>query len=449
MTFYEINFDGIVGPTHHYAGLSFGNMASLKNQTSVSNPRQAALQGLAKMKRLMDLGLKQAALPPHDRPHLSTLRRLGFCGNDANVIAKAWQQAPEILDACSSSSFMWTANAATMAPSLDTIDGKVHFTAANLVNKFHRTIEADQTSLAFKKIFHDEKYFTHHEPLTAHEFFGDEGAANHTRLCPQHSHSGLHLFAYGWSAFDKKKKKPTKFPARQSLEASLAVSRKHGIKNGQALFLQQNPAVIDAGVFHNDVIAVGNEGFFFCHEKAFLNQKSVLNDLKKTYRSLFKSDLVIVEIKEKDVPVKDAVASYLFNTQIVTRPDKTMQVIAPTECQSHPKVKKTLDRLIADKKNPVSHVEFLDLKQSMKNGGGPACLRLRVVLSDQEMAAMNPCVLLNDHRHRQLCDWVNKHYRDRFSTKDLADPKLLIETRTALDELTRILNLKNLYPFQL
>ena len=178
---------------------------------------------------------------------------------------------------------MWTANAATMTPSLDTEDGKVHFTAANLVNKFHRTIEADQTSLVLKKIFRDEKYFVHHAPLTAHEFFGDEGAANHTRLCPQHSRLGLHVFVYGWSAFDKKKRSPKKFPARQSLEASLAISRQHGIKKDQALFLQQNPAVIDAGVFHNDVIAVGNESFLFCHEKAFLTQNAALKNLQKTY----------------------------------------------------------------------------------------------------------------------------------------------------------------------
>lgn len=449
MIFHEINFDGIVGPTHHYAGLSFGNVASLKNQAGLSNPRQAALQGLEKMKRLMDLGLRQAVLPPHDRPHLTTLRRLGFTGSDTNVIAKAWQQAPEILDACSSSSFMWTANAATMAPSLDTEDGKVHFTAANLVSKFHRAIEVDQTSLALKKIFHDEKYFVHHTPLPAHEFFGDEGAANHTRLCAQHSRLGLHVFVYGWSAFDKKKKRPKKFPARQSFEASLALSRKHGLKNGQILFIQQNPAVIDVGVFHNDVIAVGNEGFLFCHEKAFLAQKTRLETLQKTYATLLKTDLVITEIKEKEVPVKEAVASYLFNTQIVSLPDQTMLVIAPVECQNHPKVKKVLDRLVADQKNPVSRVEFLDLRQSMKNGGGPACLRFRVVLSTEEIAAINPCILLDKHRHQQLCTWVNEHYRDRFSLSDLADPKLLIETRTALDKLTQILNLGSLYPFQL
>ena len=32
MSGYEINFDGLVGPTHHYAGLSFGNEASTKTK---------------------------------------------------------------------------------------------------------------------------------------------------------------------------------------------------------------------------------------------------------------------------------------------------------------------------------------------------------------------------------------------------------------------------------
>ncbi|MDX2347040.1 MAG: N-succinylarginine dihydrolase, partial [Legionella sp.] len=26
---YELNLDGLVGPTHHYAGLAYGNTASL------------------------------------------------------------------------------------------------------------------------------------------------------------------------------------------------------------------------------------------------------------------------------------------------------------------------------------------------------------------------------------------------------------------------------------
>src|SRR3954451_8692870 len=125
---YELNLDGIVGPTHNYAGLSFGNVASMTHKSSVSNPKQAALEGLAKMKFLADLGVKQAVLPPHERPHIETLRRLGFAGKDAEVLTAVRQREPGLLSAVSSSSAMWTANAATVSPSADSEDGKVHLT---------------------------------------------------------------------------------------------------------------------------------------------------------------------------------------------------------------------------------------------------------------------------------------------------------------------------------
>ena len=97
----EANFDGLVGPTHNYAGLSWGNVASRSNVHAQSNPREAALQGLAKMKRLADRGYVQGILPPHERPHLPTLRRLGFSGPDAAVLATVTGQAPELLAAVS------------------------------------------------------------------------------------------------------------------------------------------------------------------------------------------------------------------------------------------------------------------------------------------------------------------------------------------------------------
>jgi len=112
----ELNLDGIVGPTHNYAGLSWGNLASQKHKLSVSNPRQAALEGLAKMKFLADMGIPQAVLPPHQRPHLPTLRSLGYSGSDAEILAKAHQDNPVLLSACCSASAMWSANAATVSP---------------------------------------------------------------------------------------------------------------------------------------------------------------------------------------------------------------------------------------------------------------------------------------------------------------------------------------------
>src|SRR3954449_10665729 len=101
MTEHEVNFDGIVGPTHNYAGLSFGNVASMSHRRAVSSPKQAALQGLAKMKFLHGLGVMQAVLPPHERPHLPTLRRLGFTGDDADILAKVVREDPTLLAAVS------------------------------------------------------------------------------------------------------------------------------------------------------------------------------------------------------------------------------------------------------------------------------------------------------------------------------------------------------------
>src|SRR5215475_8689569 len=109
----EINFDGLVGPTHHYAGLSSGNLASEGHAGEVSNPRAAALQGLEKMRFVAGLGVGQAILPPQPRPDIGLLRRLGFEGTDGAVLARARRSAPELLSAASSASAMWVANAAT------------------------------------------------------------------------------------------------------------------------------------------------------------------------------------------------------------------------------------------------------------------------------------------------------------------------------------------------
>ena len=267
---FEVNFDGLVGPTHNYSGLSHGNIASTIHQAQVSNPRDAVLQGLEKMKSLHDLGLKQAVLPPQERPDIAALRRVGFGGTDAEVITTAAKESPRILAACSSASSMWTANAGTMAPSCDSTDGKAHFTPANLVNKFHRSIEPSTTSRVLRRIFEDESRFTHHDRLpTGGDIFGDEGAANHTRLAPSHGSPGVHFFVYGRLSLDPSSASPKKFPARQTLEASRAISKLHRLRPESVVFSQQSAAVIDKGVFHNDVICVGNEGFLFYHEEAF------------------------------------------------------------------------------------------------------------------------------------------------------------------------------------
>ena len=439
----EANFDGLVGPTHNYAGLSWGNVASKSNVSAASNPKEAALQGLAKMKQLADRGYVQGVLPPHERPHLPTLRALGFSGDDADVLAQVLKKSPDLLAAVSSAAAMWTANAATVSPSADTRDRRVHFTPANLSAKFHRSIEHGVTGRALKSIFSDESHFAHHPALPAVSHFGDEGAANHTRLCSDYGAPGVELFVYGQRALNDKAKAPKRFPARQTFEASHAIARLHNLRDGGVVFAQQNPAAIDAGVFHNDVIAVGNGNTLFYHEMAFLNEHSTLNDIRER---LSGCELQAVRVSDSDVPLADAVSSYLFNSQLLNT-DHGMLLAVPGECREVASVSQYLNKLVASD-GPITAVEVFDVKQSMRNGGGAACLRLRVVLNDEERTAMHRGVILTNVLYERLTHWVKAHYRDRLSQQDLADPMLLQEVQKALDELTGILSLGSIYDFQ-
>lgn len=440
----EVNFDGLVGQTHNYAGLSYGNVASLNNSGEAANPRKAALQGLAKMKAMMDSGLTQGVLPPHERPHLPTLRAMGFTGSDAEILKAAYAQDPVLLAACSSASCMWVANAATVSPSADTWDKRVHFTPANLHAKLHRCIEAEVTGRVLGAIFTDPGHFVHHPVLPRAGALGDEGAANHTRLALAHGAAGVEVFTYGHVAFDRSAPAPSKFPARQSAEASRLIARAHGLDPEYAVFVQQTPRAIDAGVFHNDVIAVGNERVLLIHEHAWLDQAEHLAHIDR----LLEGQLCVVEIPEASVSIADAVTSYLFNSQIVTRPDGGMTLVAAMESRDNAAVSAAIDAFVAAESNPIDEVRYFDLTQSMRNGGGPACLRLRVALTDAELAALSGRCVLDDALHAELVAWVQKHYRDSVAAADLADPQLLTEVRTALDELTQILEIGAVYDFQ-
>jgi len=446
MKSYEVNFDGLVGPTHNYGGLSYGNVASQSNSQQGSSPREAARQGLAKMKALADMGFKQGVLAPQERPDVAALRRLGFSGNDAEVIQRAAKEAMPLLVASCSASSMWVANAATVSPSADTADGRVHFTAANLNCKYHRSIEHPTTSRVLAAMFNHDKHFAHHPALPAVAQFGDEGAANHTRFCRSYGEAGVEFFVYGRSAFDSRYPAPQKYPARQTLEASQAVARLHGLSDDGVVYAQQNPAVIDQGVFHNDVIAVGNGEVLFYHEDAFLETDAVLGQLQAKLASKG-GNFQAIRVPRAKVAVEDAVRSYLFNSQLLSREDGSMLLVVPEECRNNERVWAYLQQL-ASQGGAVQEVKVFDLKQSMQNGGGPACLRLRVALKETELAAVNPGVIMTAPLYDTLLQWVDKHYRDRLGEADLADPQLLVECRTALDELTQILKLGSVYPFQ-
>jgi succinylarginine dihydrolase len=447
---FEANFDGLVGPTHHYAGLSVGNTASTRNAKLVSHPKKAALQGLSKAAFLRDLGLRQGFLPPLRRPRLDTLRELGFAGSDASVIERSFRAVPQLLSACYSASAMWVANAATFSPSADTEDGLAHFTPANLSSKFHRSLEPKQTAENLRRIFAGPR-FVHHAPVLPQ--FGDEGAANHGRLASAHGQKGIEIFVFGGSVLqDSTFLRPKKYPARQTVEASQAVGTHHRIGATGFALLQQNPDAIDAGVFHNDVVSVMNENVFFAHERAFLEQPVAFARLRETWNSNFRAGagspddkpLEIVEVSETDVPLEDAVRSYLFNSQLVTLPatatlPERMALVCPEECRETDSVRKVIDAMILGGKNPIREAHYLDVRESMLNGGGPACLRLRVVLTDEEAADVHPSVWLTKERETSLQEWIGRHYRDRLSFDDLRDPKLFTEVQSAMDDLERLL----------
>ncbi|HSI33677.1 MAG: N-succinylarginine dihydrolase [Phycisphaerae bacterium] len=435
----EVNFDGIVGPTHNYAGLSFGNVASRLHGGSTSHPRKAALEGLAKMQFLASLGVAQAVLPPHLRPDVETLRQLGFDGNDdAAVIARASREAPPLLAACASASAMWAANAATVTASADSADGRVHFTPANLVSTLHRSIEPPVTAHVLRQIFPDVAKFAHHAPLPAALPLGDEGAANHTRLWAHPEGQGVEVYVYGRTD-DADAAAPQRFPARQNRRASEAIARSHRVQN--AVFVQQHPAAIDAGVFHNDVACVGHRNVLLIHAGAWADQAARLADVRATFARVCGHELIVLEVPPDELSLTEAIDTYLFNSQIVTVGDGSLALIAPAECREHGRAREIVN-LIVDGDNPIAAAHFIDVRQSMRNGGGPACLRLRVPLTDDELAAIAPGVFWSESLHARLTTWVEKWYRESLAPAELADSKLLEEARGAQAELEQILQIR-------
>lgn len=428
----ETNFDGLVGPTHNFAGLAHGNLASTRFQGHVSSPKRAALQGVEKMRTLVGLGVPQGILVPHERPNLRFLRTCGFQGSDIAVFEAAWKSAPRLARVALSASSMWVANAATV--SVPRCDGRIHFTPANLAAQLHRATEPAFTGRLLQKVFADPQFFEHHPAIFNHPDLGDEGAANHMAFWT--SERRLEVFVYGR---DLSGRSPKRFAARQTREGSEAVARQHQLTDAEVLFLQQNPDAIDAGVFHNDVIAVSHEHFLFTHEDAF--EADALRRLNEHF-----PDLEVTVVRTDEVSLADVVSSYLFNSQIVRSTSGDRVLVAPKQAEETPSVVGALERLRQE--GIFKEIIFQSLDESMRNGGGPACLRLRVPLSDVERKSVQPACLLDDLRIQQLKDCVEKYYPDSLDADSIRDPQLIDVSRTALDNLTQLLNLGALYDFQ-
>ena len=434
----EVNFDGLIGPSHNYGGLSDGNLASARNAGDISNPREAALQGLEKMRHLTRAGLVQGVLPPLPRPNFDFLVSAGFTGEDKDIIEQAAAHTPRLLKVAYSASSMWTANAGTVSPSADTGDGRLHLTAANLSTMLHRSLEHPDTTALLQAVFSDDRYFAVHAALPMHADFADEGAANHVRLCAAHGAPGVELFVYGREAGESM----VGFPARQTRLAAESIVRGHGLKPDRTVFARQSRAAINAGAFHNDVVCVGAADTLFFHEAAFEDTEGTLAALHAASSELFNLQTVMVPAAE--VPLEDAIRSYLFNSQLLVVPGEARLVlVAPTEVQDTESTRAYCDRLVSGN-GPIGRVEYVDVRQSMRNGGGPACLRLRVVMTEAERAACHQGVLLTETRIDRLQAVVRETYRDSLAPEDLADPAFAIECRAVRTELLKVLELEEI-----
>ena len=411
----EINFDGIIGPSHNYAGLSLGNLASTRNAGGVSQPRAAALQGLDKMRANLALGLVQGLFVPQPRPACDWLAALGTTIDAAE---------PELAANATSASAMWAANAATVSPSPDTADGKCHLTVANLRTMPHRSHEWAAT-LAQLEVAFDDPAFAVHGPVPA--AFGDEGAANHMRLTSGHGEPGIELFVYGRTGGP--------YPARQHVEASKAVARRHALAPERVLFAEQSADAIAAGAFHNDVVAVANGTVLFAHEQAFADKPALIDALAARVAGFDH-----VEVAAAEVPLGDAIKSYLFNAQLVTGPDGVMTLVAPTECRDTPSVKAWLDRHLASN-GSIRRVDYVDVRQSMANGGGPACLRLRVAC---DPATVDPRFLVDDAKLDRLAAVIGAEWPAEIHCDDVGNASLVAAVERARAALLDALDLSEL-----
>jgi len=408
----EINFDGLVGPSHNYAGLSPGNLAASANAGSVSHPRAAALEGIAKMRANLALGLTQGLLLPHRRPDRSWL---------ASLATDPAEAAPWLRAAALSASPMWAANAATVSPAADTADGRCHLTVANLMTMPHRSHEWPETLAQLRLAFADAA-FTVHAPVPPP--FGDEGAANHMRLAPSHGEHGVEIFVHGVAGGG--------FPVRQHAEAGRAVARAHGLDPAKTLHIAQSEAAIAAGAFHNDVVAVADGLTLFAHEQAFAEREAFYDELRRLL-----PDVTIVEVPADAVPLGDAIRSYLFNAQLVTLAQGGQALILPAEARETPSVWRWLEAMVAGN-GPIRQLELVDVRQSMANGGGPACLRLRVVA---DPATIDPRFLVDKASLDRIAAVVGEHWPERIAPDELADPALWARIESARSALLELLGL--------
>jgi succinylarginine dihydrolase len=419
----EVQCDGLIGPSHNYSGLSVGNVASLSNADAVSFPRMAALQGLEKMKFVHDLGCAQIILPPPLRPNPAILALAQSEGKTHLSDVQC-----ELVRAAWSASTMWSANAATISPASDSADGKTHITIANLVSGVHRAQEASERLAQFQHIFGNVAIV--HPALPACTMLADEGAANHMRLSASHADAGVQVFVYGRTDTAS----PKKFPARQTKKACEVIALQHQLSPDRTLMVQQHPDAIDAGVFHNDVIAMSNHHVLILHEYSFVNNAETIAAL----RILSDVNLYVVTITANELSLAEAVKSYFYNSQLLTLPSGDMAIIAPTEVRDTPAAAAQMQRLLDDPACPIKHLYYRDVRESMRNGGGPACLRLRIALPKSALNAIPANYRFSDHQYDKLCDIITRFYPEQIAPQDIYNAALRDDVERAHEKLSAL-----------
>ena len=432
MSFIEAQIDRVVGPTHHFGGLGVGNVASQMHAGQASNPQAAAFQGLDKMRLVAGLGVPQLILPPQPRPDFHLLTALGYRGTPAEILRMVLEDDPSVLSAATSCSAMWTANAATVTPSCDSDQGTLMMTVANLSASLHRSIEATVTCKELGRLFNTG--FEVRDALPGGASMRDEGAANHMRLSSPDGQVGVNVFVHG----DGPPEPHVHWP-RQTLATGKAIARCHGLKEHDVFHLKQNPEAIDAGAFHNDVVAMSHQDLLIHHESAFAPEsRSEMSRLQSRFQEVVERPLRVLRIASDELTLEDAINTYFFNSQVIstsTSGKTTWSILCPVQVQRHTGANQLIQRLCAE--DVFDAVHFVDLGQSMDGGGGPACLRLRVPIAQHELARLAESAFWNETLDSDLRDIISDRYPRRLQLADLADAEICqqaLETQRLLSE---------------
>ncbi|SEI00219.1 succinylarginine dihydrolase [Rheinheimera pacifica] len=402
----QLNISELPGPTFMYSGLSKDNVASVQNKHLVANPLKFAQLSLQRMRLLLDEGVPQVIFPPHRRPDMQALEVCGFTGDMSHMISSADKFSNGYLESLLAASSVWTANAATVTPSADSEDGKVHITTANLNSHYHRSIEASQTHAKLARLFSDDKFFCLHQALPGHSRFSDEGAANHMRFHVEAENRGLNVFVYSNDPDN-----PEFVQGRQTLWASKAICQLHALPDSKVLLQKQSKEAISRGIFHNDIISMNSHDLLVFHQQAYEDHESLIE-------KLMAQGICCVEIKAEEFSLEHALKTYFFNSEFISGKDGGLVLVMSKSCQHDAKVQVQLDRIQTAYSKEIKTM-YVDLDDSLRNGGGPACLRLRVQLNQEQFSAIPSQFLLTQNKLEALQEVVTRFYRESLSYEDV------------------------------